>query len=48
MRGDKLSELYGAGENVQVEYRENGIFVTLLGDEKLRGRFAKYRVDIEV
>lgn len=46
--GDKLSELYGAGENVQVEYRENGIFVTLLGDEKLRGRFAKYRVDIEV
>ena len=46
--GDKLSELYGAGENVQVEYREDGIFVTLLGDEKLWGRFAAYRVDIEV
>lgn len=46
--GDKLGELYDVGENVQVEYRENGIFVTLLGDKRLQGRFAKYRVDTEV
>ncbi len=42
--GDKLSELYGAGENVQVEYRDDGIYVTLLGDKKLQGRFADYEV----
>ena len=46
--GDKLSELYGAGENVQVEYRENGIYVTLLGDKKLQGRFAEYKFNPEV
>ena len=46
--GDKLSELYGAGENVQVEYRENGIYVTLLGDKKLQGRFAEYKLNPEV
>ena len=42
--GDKLNELYGAGENVQVEYRDDGIYVTLLGDKKLQGRFAEYEV----
>lgn len=42
--GDKLSELYEAGENVQVEYRDDGIYVTLLGDKKLQGRFAEYEV----
>lgn len=42
--GDKLNELYGAGENVQVEYRDDGIYVILLGDKKLQGRFAEYEV----
>ena len=46
--GDKLGELYGAGENVQVEYREDGIYVTLMGDQKLQGRFAAYKIDPEV
>lgn len=46
--GYKLSELYAAGENVQAEYRDDGIHITLLGDKKLQGRFADYQTDHEV
>ena len=34
----------GQEKMMQVEYRDDGIYVTLLGDKKLQGRFAEYEV----
>ena len=37
-----ISALYEKGENVEVDYRADGIYVTLTADEKLRGQFAQF------
>ena len=39
-----VSTLYAKGENIEVDYRADGIYVTLTADEKLRGQFAQYIV----
>lgn len=42
-----ISTLYEKGENIEVDYRADGIYVTLTADEKLRGQFAGYIVGDE-
>ncbi len=39
-----VSTLYAKGENIEVDYRPDAIYVTLTADEKLRGQFAQYIV----
>ena len=40
--GALMGLIYKDGENVSADYREDGIYVTLTCDEKLRGRLSDY------
>lgn len=40
--GSLMGLIYKDGENVSADYREDGIYVTLTCDEKLRGRLSDY------
>jgi len=37
-----ISTLYTKGENVEVDYRGDGIYATLVADEKLQGQLSEY------
>lgn len=41
-KGSLMGLIYKDGENVEVDYRNNGIFVRLMCDEKLRAKLAQY------
>ena len=41
-KGSLMGLIYKDGENVEVDYRNNGIFVSLMCDEKLRAKLAQY------
>ena len=40
-----ISTLYSKGENVEVDYRADGIYATLVADEKLQGQLGEYIVE---
>ena len=37
-----VSTLYAKGENVEVDYCADGIYATLMADEKLQGQLSEY------
>ena len=41
-KGSLMGLIYKDGENVEVDYRNNGIFVSLMCNEKLRAKLAQY------
>ena len=40
-----ISTIYSKGENVEVDYRADGIYATLVADEKLQGQLGEYIVE---
>ena len=40
-----ISTIYSKGENVEVDYRADGIYATLVADEKLQGQLSEYIVE---
>lgn len=40
-----ISTIYSKGENVEVDYRADGIYATLVADEKLQGQLDEYIVE---
>ncbi|MBQ8474330.1 MAG: GTPase HflX [Clostridia bacterium] len=46
-KANLISLIYEKGENVEVEYRTDGIYASLTADEKLQGQLAEYTVEGE-
>lgn len=44
-RGDILSLIYRDGENVEVSYTDDGMEISVICDEKLRGRLKEFLID---
>lgn len=44
-RGDILSLIYRDGENVDVSYKDDGMEISVICDEKLRGRLKEFLID---
>ena len=40
-----ISTIYAKGENVEVDYRADGIYATLIADEKLQGQLGEYIIE---
>ncbi len=40
-----ISGIYAKGENVEVDYRADGIYATLVADEKLQGQLSEYIIE---
>lgn len=40
-----ISNIYAKGENVEVEYATDGIYATLVADEKLQGQLAEFIIE---
>ncbi len=45
--GGLLNLIYKDGDSVSTEYRDNGVLVSMLADDKLRGRLVAYIIDTD-